>query len=120
MCLSAAEGDEGLAKYTALFEGWDCSLDKDSAAAALYGAFYLSLLTNTFKDEFPEDIWEELTDADMVYFADQALAKHIGENDFALFDDLTTTDVVETRDEIISEEPCRRRGRADRPAGGRP
>jgi penicillin amidase len=102
-CLSAAEGDEGLAKYAALFEGWDCSLDKDSAAAALYGAFYRALLTNTFKDEFPEDIWEELTDADMVYFADQALAKHIGENDFTLFDDLTTTDVVETRDEIIKK-----------------
>ena len=99
--LSAAKGNEELAKYTALFEGWDCALDKDSAAAALYGAFYLALLTNTFKDEFPEDIWKELTDADMVYFADQALAKHIGENDFALFDDLDTKDVVETRDEII-------------------
>ncbi|MBN2224892.1 MAG: penicillin acylase family protein [Deltaproteobacteria bacterium] len=101
--LSAAKGDENLAEYTALFDGWDFSLDKDSAAAALYGSFYLHLLTNTFKDEFPEDIWKELTNADMVYFADQALAKHIGENDFALFDDLNTKDVVETRDDIIKK-----------------
>jgi len=101
--LSAVAGDETLARYTALFDGWDYRLDKDSAAAALYGAFYRALLTNTFKDEFPEDIWEELTDADMVYFADQAIAKHIGENDFALFDDLTTADVVETRDDVIKK-----------------
>ncbi len=101
--LSATKGDEGLADYTALFDGWDYALDKDSAAAALYGSFYYHLLANTFKDEFPEDIWKELTDADMVYFADQALAKHISENDFALFDDLNTKDVVETRDDIIKK-----------------
>jgi penicillin G amidase len=101
--LSAVKGDEKLAKYTALFDGWDFSLDKDSAAAALYGAFYRALLTNTFKDEFPEDIWKEVTDADMVYFCDQALAKHIAENDFALFDDLNTKDAVETRDDIIKK-----------------
>ncbi len=81
--LAVAKSDEEVSKYVALFDGWDFDLGKDSAAAALYGSFYLHLLTNTFKDEFPDDIWEELTDADMVYFADQALAKHIGENDFA-------------------------------------
>ncbi len=101
--VTAVAGDEALAEYVKLFDGWDYSLDKDSAAAALYGAFYRNLLVNTFKDEFPEDIWEELTNADMVYFADQALAKHIGENDFALFDDITTKDVVETRDDILKK-----------------
>ena len=101
--LAAAKDDKELAKYVALFDGWDFDLTKDSAAAALYGSFYFHFLTDAFADEIPKDIWSDLTEGDLMYFVDQMVAKYIGQNDNPWFDDTTTTDKVETRDDIIKK-----------------
>ena len=42
-----------------LFQGWDYQMDMDSAAAALYAAFWKQLLSGTFEDQLPEYFWPD-------------------------------------------------------------
>ncbi len=49
--------DARLEEVRALWQGWDYQMDAESAAAALYGAFWRHLLAATFHDDLPEDYW---------------------------------------------------------------
>lgn len=99
----AAVGDDAdLAEYLALFEHWDYRLERESAAAALYSVFYYHLLKNTFEDEVtdiltPKDYLNSL----MIPYLDEALAKNKDDGTWAWFDDVTTPDIVETKEDIV-------------------
>ena len=74
---------------------WDCQYDMDSAPAALYAQFWARLMDNLYNDQLGEEIQADGDDRDM--WATFLLMK---EPDNAWWDDITT-DVVETRDDIL-------------------
>ncbi|MDX1378097.1 MAG: penicillin acylase family protein, partial [Anaerolineales bacterium] len=75
-------------------KAWDYQAKSDSQAAAVYEAFWRHLLKNTFNDELPERYWTSGGDR---WFE---VTRNMGA-DSAWWDDVSTPDVIETRDEII-------------------
>ena len=74
---------------------WDYQNRADFAAAAVFNAFWRHLLQNTFNDDLPEER----------YYPDggsrwNEIMRHLDDSS-AWWDDKTTTDVRETRDDII-------------------
>lgn len=93
MKFDASNLNDGLAAL----KNWDYQASADSAPAALYEAFWRNLLAETFHDDLPEryfpnggDTWFEITRSIV--------------NDPSSFwwDDKTTTDTLETRDDIFA------------------
>ena len=81
-----------------LFDGWDYQATADSAPAALYAAFWTHLLADTFNDDLPERYWPPGGDQ---YFE---ITRHIvADNTNAWWDDQSTADKVETRDDIFAK-----------------
>jgi penicillin G amidase len=78
-----------------LLKDWDYQGRVDSVAAAVFNAFWRHLLQNTFNDDMPEE----------GYFPDggsrwNEIMLNLDENSI-WWDDKTTTDVKESRDDII-------------------
>ena len=74
---------------------WDYQDRAGSAAAAVFNAFWRHLLQNTFNDDLPEER----------YYADggprwNEIMRHL-DNSSAWWDDKTTSDLRETRDDMI-------------------
>ncbi|PWB71301.1 MAG: penicillin acylase family protein [Anaerolineales bacterium] len=74
---------------------WDYQDRVDSGGAAVFNAFWRAFLQNTFNDDLPEER----------YYADggsrwNELMRHLDAGS-AWWDDRSTTDVIETRDDII-------------------
>jgi len=101
--LAACKKTDTLKEPLALFDGWDFSIDKKSAAAALFNAFYSRMMKNTIADEIGDALFMELSAPYLVYIIDLALTNNIGNRAFLLFDDVTTTDMKESRDDIIAK-----------------
>lgn len=76
--------------------GWDYQAAADSQAAAVYAAFWRNLLKNTFNDELPEEAWAD--GGDRWFEVTRNLRA-----DSAWWDDVSTTDVTETRDDILKK-----------------
>ncbi len=74
---------------------WDCQCNMDSAPAALYAQFWASLADNLYNDQLGEEIQAEGDDRDM-----WATFLLMQEPNNAWWDDITS-DVVETRDDIL-------------------
>ena len=79
-----------------LLSKWDYRDQADSAGAAVFNAFWRNLIKNTFNDELPEQ-----------YQADggsrwNEVMRHLDENS-AWWDDVSTKDVVETREDMIEK-----------------
>jgi len=49
--------DERLEKARAILEGWDYQNQMDSAPAGLFESFWRHLLSRTFHDDLPEELW---------------------------------------------------------------
>lgn len=79
-----------------LLEGWDYQMTADSAPAALYAAFWNRFLTNTFADDLPEGM---APTGSSRWF--EVMRRIIDDNNSHWFDDVTTPDVVETRDQVM-------------------
>ena len=77
-----------------LLRGWDYQANADSAAAAVYEAFWRHLLKNTFNDDLPERYWPG--GGDRWFEVMRRL-----EADSAWWDDQLTTEVVESREAIL-------------------
>jgi len=75
---------------------WDCQCDMDSPQAALYAEFWASLVNNLYNDQLGEEIQAEGDDRDM-----WATFLLMQEPNNAWWDDITTNDAVETRDDIL-------------------
>ncbi len=76
--------------------GWDYSAGAESAAAAYFHVVVHNILKLTFRDELPEDLWP--TGGDRWYAALSLMMKQ-PRNPW--WDDVTTEDRVETRDDIL-------------------
>lgn len=87
-----------------LFESWDLKIDRDSAAATLFNAFYAKFMENTLADEIGKELWNEhLRQSYLYYIPDLVLAKIHDNNTHPFYDDINTPDRHETRDEIIEQ-----------------
>jgi penicillin amidase len=80
---------------------WDCNFDRESSRAVLYAEFWARLMDNLFNDqilheELDEDVKAYGTDSDM-----RAVLLLMEEPLNAWWDDIGTTDVIETRDDIL-------------------
>lgn len=97
----AIQGPE-FEKYSALLKGWNGSADLESAAGTLFNAFYAIFMKNTLADEIGEKLWKEgLGQSYLYYVPDLVLARIANVPDHVFYDDKTTLDVKETRDDII-------------------
>ncbi len=79
-----------------LLRGWDFEQPADSAAAEYFNVVWRTLLTMTFHDDMPEDVWP--------YGGDRWVSVVTGLLDrpeSGWWDDKDTVDEVETRDDIL-------------------
>ncbi|GAA3640718.1 penicillin acylase family protein [Microlunatus ginsengisoli] len=76
--------------------GWDYSSGRDSAAAAYFNIVFHDILKRTFRDEMPQDLWP--TGGDRWYAVVATLLK---EPRNRWWDDTSTPDKVERRDDIL-------------------
>jgi penicillin amidase len=81
-----------------LLKSWDAQASADSAPAALFEAFWRNLLKNTFQDDLPKKYWP--TNGSRW---DEIMRNLVKEPDNFFWDDKTTKDQVETRDDIIAK-----------------
>ena len=81
-----------------LLRDWDYSQEIDSAPAAYFNAVWRELLRLTFHDELPEDHWPSGSGR---WF--EVVRLMLESPDHHSWDDLNTSDVVETRDDILAE-----------------
>jgi penicillin amidase len=77
--------------------GWDARMKRDSPEAALYGFFWLKLVEETFKDQFPESAWPPGEHGRL----QSTLYTLLQQPDDPWWDDLRTPDTRESRDEIL-------------------
>jgi penicillin amidase len=75
---------------------WNYQFDMDNPQAALYAEFWTKLVNNLFDDQVTEDIVIHGGDREM-----QAIFPLMSEPNDTWWDDVTTKDVVETRDDIL-------------------
>ena len=84
------------AEGQALLETWDYRNEVDSGAAAYFNAVYAQVLAATFHDEMPEDLWPSGNNEWFVVLDDLLAAPTD-----PWWDDVTTDDVIETRDAVL-------------------
>ena len=85
-----------LTEALATLKNWDYQASADSAPAAIYQVFWKNLLAETFNDDLPEryfpnggSLWFEIT------------RQTVNDPDSFWWDDKTTAETVETRDDIF-------------------
>jgi penicillin amidase len=76
---------------------WDYQLRSDSAAATLFEAFWWGLLSNTFNDDLPQDFWPGGGSRWI-----EVMRNLVQQPDSSWWDDKTTPDKVENRDDIFA------------------
>ena len=79
-----------------LLRSWDFDQDADSAAAAYFNVVWSNLLALTFHDDLAEDLWP---DGGQRWMA--VVDRMLAEPTDPWWDDVTTEDVVETRDDVL-------------------
>ena len=94
--LKVRVADPWIAEGQKTLVGWDYAAPADSAAAAYFNVLFHNILKLTFRDEMPEDLWP--TGGDRWYAVVSTLLK---DPDNAWWDDASTPDRVEKRDDIL-------------------
>jgi len=79
-----------------LLRRWDFHQSADSGAAAYFNVVWKNLLAETFHDDLPEEEWPD--GGDRWFGVVEGLLRHPSD---PWWDDTTTDDVVETRDDIL-------------------
>jgi penicillin amidase len=77
---------------------WDAQLLRDSPEAALYGYFWTALVEQTFRDQFPQNLWPPETGGRV----DNVLYYLLKEPQNPWWDDLRTPGVKESRDDVLA------------------
>jgi penicillin amidase len=90
--------DSHLTEVRSLFTNWNFQATADSAPAALYASFWTHLLADTFNDDLPKKYWPEGGDT---YF--EITRNIVKDNNNHWWDDKSTTDKMETRDDIFAK-----------------
>lgn len=85
-----------LDEVRSLWNEWDYQLNMGSAPAALYNSFFYHLLARTFRDDLPEDYWPNGGGRWTL-----VLENLVTQPDSLWWDDKTTSDSVEARDDMM-------------------
>src|SRR5690606_19260537 len=88
--------DPWIAEGQKTLVGWDYGTATDSAAAAYFNVVVTTLLRETFHDELPERLWPDSADR---WYA--VLSRLLERPKDPWWDDVTTPDVVERRDDVL-------------------
>jgi len=88
----------GEASALDLLKNWDDQAKADSPSAAVFESFWSHLLSNTFDDDLPKKYWPD--DSSQWNEVMRNLARNPTDS---FWDDRTTKNVVETRDDIIKK-----------------
>lgn len=95
--LEAPVEDPFTAQGVDLLREWDYVQSADSAAAAYFAAVWATLLELTFWDDLPEDAWPS---GDSRWL--EVVVRLLEEPDNPWWDDRSTINVVESRNEVLS------------------
>jgi penicillin amidase len=79
-----------------LLKNWDFQARMDSAPAAVFEVFWKNLLADTFDDDLPKDYWPEGSSR-----WDEVVRNLVNLPSDPIWDDKTTTDKVESCDDIL-------------------
>jgi len=99
--LKACGGTEELQAAPALFQGWNYSIDIQSQAATLFNSFYMHLIRNTLEDELGKELCDTILTPYLIYQPDMMLANIMDDNNHFLWDDIRTTDIKETKEDMV-------------------
>lgn len=80
-----------------LLREWDGSQDVDSAAAAYFAAVWGNILELTFHDELPQSQWPEGNSRSL-----ETVRRLLENPDNPWWDDRTTTNLIESRDDVLA------------------
>jgi penicillin amidase len=80
-----------------MLKNWDGQAGMDSAPAAVFEVFWKNLLADTFHDDLPKDYWPSNGSR-----WDEVIRNLVKQPDNLFWDDKTTTDKVETRDDMLT------------------
>ena len=79
---------------------WDGSHTLDAVAPTIYNKFVYLFLKNTFEDEMGETLFQQFEDTHMI---DRVLPYQIQKEASIWWDDILTTEIVETKEDILSK-----------------
>lgn len=88
--------NEYLENARELLQGWNYQADMDSAPAALFESFWKHLLDATFRDDLPSEYWPG---GGSRWF--EVMRNLVEQSDSLWWDDRSTTEKVENRDDIF-------------------
>jgi penicillin amidase len=89
--------DSDLTDGLATLKNWDYQASADSTPAAIYEAFWKNLLAETFNDDLPKRYFPN---GNALWF--EVVRTIVKDSNSFWWDDKTTEDVVETRDDIFA------------------
>jgi penicillin amidase len=91
--------DPNLKRAVKLLSEWDSDFLPELPAPAIYAAFFKHLLLNTFRDELGGELFNQYCMIANVPY--RAIQRMLTDNAYPLFDDVTSANKKETRDDII-------------------
>jgi penicillin amidase len=80
-----------------VLDGWDFTQPASSSPAAYFNVVWANLLALTFHDQLPKAVWPEGGDRWM-----EVVRRLVRDPDNRWWDDVTTSDVRETRDDVLA------------------
>jgi penicillin amidase len=101
LILRVCGGIEGVSTYAASLRDWDCAITLDSSQATLFNAFFTHLMTNTLENKLGKKVMEELYADLHVSIPAQWLIRSMDDNNHWIWDDQSTPNIKETRDDMI-------------------
>lgn len=90
------DGKELLLDY---LHNWNFTFTKEDVATSIYQQFFVRLLENIYKDEMGEGLFHDFVI--LVNIPVRVTQKLVAEGTSTWFDDATTSEAIETRDDII-------------------
>jgi penicillin G amidase len=91
----------GLSGYADLLKNWDCSVRLGSPEATLFNSFFTHFMTNTLENKLGPKIMGALYGDLHVTIPAQWLQHYMNDNNHAIWDDVSTPNIKETRDDMI-------------------
>ena len=92
---------DGVSSYAASLKKWDYAITLDSSQATLFNSFFTHLMTNTLQNKVGKKVMEEMYADLHVTIPAQWLIRSMDDNNHAIWDDSSTPNTKETRDDMI-------------------
>lgn len=96
--VEALQKNEDMKQVVEIFKQWDFQDSKDKAAPLIFQDIFMKSARETYQDELGKELFEYMFD--VVYYWQESYHKMLISGK-GWFDDITTTDKIETRNDII-------------------